>query len=49
MLSSRGNDVLEDAVAAGNLDGLTVHAALQELICHIWRKAPLPEDHTCTK
>ena len=45
---SRGsNDVLEDTITGGDLDGLAVHAALQELLTHIRGKAPLPEDDAC--
>ena len=49
MLSHRSNDVLEDTIASRDLDGLAVHAALQELLGHIWRKTPLPEDDTCSE
>ena len=48
IVSCRGNDVLEDTVAGGDLDGLAVDASLQEFSRHIWGEAPLPEDDTCT-
>lgn len=49
MLSSRCNDVLEDAITGRHLDGLAVNAALQELLSYVWSKAPLPENDTCRK
>ena len=49
MLSNRRNDVFEDSIAGRHLDGLAVHAALQELLSHIGCKAPLPKDDTCNR
>ncbi len=49
MLSNRRNDVFEDTIAGGHLNGLAVHAALQELFSHIRCKAPLPKDYTCDR
>lgn len=49
MLSSRCNDVFEDAVTGRDLDGLAVDASLEELLSYVWSKAPLPEDDTCMK
>ena len=47
VVSRWSNDVLENPIAGGDLDGLAVHAALQELLTHIGSKAPLPEDDAC--
>lgn len=49
VLSHRSDYVLEDAIACRDLDGLAVHAALQELLGHIRGKTPLPEDDTCSE